>query len=96
MAYDKLFPMKYSVNSDVATWRVLDGEAVIINNQTSYYYSLNRTGTFVWNLLIDNEMTLDEIVENVSSSYELEGDEIRGDITAILDNLYNEKLLERK
>lgn len=88
--------MKYSVNSDVATWRVLDGEAVIINNQTSYYYSLNRTGTFVWNLLIDNEMTLDEIVENVSSSYELEGDEIRGDITAILDNLYNEKLLERK
>lgn len=88
--------MKYSVNSDVATWRVLDGEAVIINNQTSYYYSLNRTGTFVWNLLIDNEMTLDEIVENVSSSYELEGDEIRGDITAILENLYNEKLLERK
>lgn len=88
--------MKYSVNSDVATWRVLDGEAVIINNQTSYYYSLNRTGTFVWNLLVDNEMTLDEIVENVSSSYELEGDEIRGDITAILDNLYNEKLLERK
>ena len=88
--------MKYSVNSDIATWRILDGEAVIINNQTSYYYSLNRTGTFVWNLLVDNEMTLDEIVENVSSSYELEGDEIRGDITAILDNLYNEKLLERK
>lgn len=88
--------MKYSVNSDVATWRVLDGEAVIINNQTSYYYSLNGTGTFVWNLLVDNEMTLDEIVENVSSRYELEGDEIRGDITAILDNLYNEKLLERK
>lgn len=88
--------MKYSVNSDVATWRVLDGEAVIINNQTSYYYSLNRTGTFVWNLLVDNEMTLDEIVENVSSTYGLDGDEIRGDITSILDNLYNEKLLARK
>ena len=88
--------MKYSVNSGVATWRVLDGEAVIINNQTSYYYSLNRTGTFVWNLLVDNEMTLDEIVENVSSTYGLDGDEIKGDITSILDNLYNEKLLERK
>ncbi|HVY56089.1 MAG TPA: PqqD family protein [Thermodesulfobacteriota bacterium] len=88
--------MKYSVNSNVATWRVLDGEAVIINNQTSYYYSLNRTGTFVWNLLVDNEMTLDEIVENVGSRYELEGDEIRGDITAILDSLCSENLLERK
>lgn len=91
-----LFPMKYSVNSVVATWRILDGEAVIINNQTSYYYSLNRTGTFVWNLLVDNEMSVDEIVEKVGSEYELDGDEIRGDITAIPDNLYNEKLLERK
>jgi len=91
-----LFLMRYSVNSKIATWRVLDGEAVIINNQTSYYYSLNRTGTFVWNLLVDNEMTTDEIVENASSRYMLDGDEIRGDITAILDNLYNEELLQRK
>jgi coenzyme PQQ synthesis protein D (PqqD) len=91
-----LFPMKYSVNSDVATWRVLDGEAVIINNQTSYYYSLNKTGTYVWNLLVDNEMSLDEIVENVGTEYELSGEDIRGDITAILENLYKEKLVERK
>jgi coenzyme PQQ synthesis protein D (PqqD) len=91
-----LFPMKYSVNSDVATWRVLDGEAVIINNQTSYYYSLNKTGTYVWNLLVDNEMSLDEIVKNVGTEYELSGEDIRGDITAILENLYKEKLVERK
>ncbi|MFI5322332.1 MAG: PqqD family protein [Thermodesulfobacteriota bacterium] len=88
--------MKYRVNSDIATWRVLDGEAVIINNETSYYYSLNKTGTYIWSLLIDDDMSVDEIVENVSSEYELDEEEIRGDITAILDNLYKEKLVERK
>lgn len=91
-----LLPMKYRVNSDIATWRVLDGEAVIINNETSYYYSLNKTGTYIWSLLIDDDMSVDEIVENVSSEYELDEEEIRGDITAILENLYKEKLVERK
>ena len=91
-----LLTMKYRVNSGLATWRVLDGEAVIINNETSYYYSLNKTGTYVWSMLVDNEMSVDEIVDNVSSKYELNGEKIRGDITAILDNLYKEKLVERK
>ena len=91
-----LLLMKYRVNSHIATWRVLDGEAVIINNETSYYYSLNKTGTYVWSLLVDSEMNVDEIVENVCSKYELNGEEIREDIAAILDNLYKEKLVERK
>ncbi len=91
-----LLHMKYRVNSSLATWRVLDGEAVIINNETSYYYSLNKTGTYIWGLLVDDEMSVDEVVESVSSEYGLDGETIRQDITAILDNLYKEKLVEGK
>lgn len=91
-----LLRMKYRVNSSLATWRVLDGEAVIINNETSYYYSLNKTGTYIWSLLVDDEMSVDEIIESVSSEYGLDGEAIRQDITAILDNLYKEKLVEGK
>lgn len=91
-----LLCMKYRVNSSLATWRVLDGEAVIINNETSYYYSLNKTGTYIWSLLVDDEMSVDEIIESVSSEYGLDGEAIKQDITAILDNLYKEKLVEGK
>ncbi len=91
-----LLRMKYRVNSSLATWRVLDGEAVIINNETSYYYSLNKTGTYIWSLLVDDEMSVDEIIESVSSEYGLDGEAIKQDITAILDNLYKEKLVEGK
>lgn len=88
--------MKYRVNSDKVTWRILDDEAVIIHNDTSYYYSLNTTGTYVWNLLIDNWMDIDEIVTNVCSHYDQKGEQIIADIKDMMDNLYKEKLIERR
>jgi hypothetical protein len=88
--------MKYSVNRERATWRVLDGEAVIINNETSFYYSLNKTGTYIWTLLLENEMTLEEIVEKVSARYQEKEEEIVEDIKSILDNLSGEQLIERR
>jgi len=62
--------MKYLVNKNNATWRILEEEAVIINNETSFYYSLNKTGTYIWNLLVEKELTLDEIVDKVSIHYQ--------------------------
>ena len=88
--------MKYSVNRDSATWRILDGEAVIINNETSFYYSLNKTGTYIWNLLLEQEWSLEEIVEKVGSRYQQKEGEILEDIKNILDNLTGEKLVERR
>ena len=88
--------MKYSVNRDSATWRILDGEAVIINNETSFYYSLNKKGTYIWNLLLEEELSLEEIVEKVGSRYQQKEGEILEDIENILDNLTREKLVERR
>ena len=88
--------MKYSVNRDSATWRILDGEAVIINNETSFYYSLNKTGTYIWNLLLEEELSLDDIVERVSNHYRQKEENVLEDIKSILDNLTVEKLFERR
>jgi hypothetical protein len=88
--------MKYTVNKQKSTWRILDGEAVIINSETSYYYSLNKTGTFVWNLLLDEEKTLEEIVEEVSSHYEQPKEAIVGNIAELLEDLVREKLVQKR
>jgi len=86
--------MKYSVNKDNATWRILDGEAVIINNETSFYYSLNQTGTYIWNLLLEKELSLEEIIEKVSIYYQQKKEDIIDDIKKVLDDLAEEKLIE--
>ena len=36
---------------EVVTWRKAGPEAVILNMETSEYYSANDTGTFIWELL---------------------------------------------
>jgi len=86
--------MKYSVNKGNATWRILDGEAVIINNETSFYYSLNQTGTYIWNLLLEKELSLEEIIEKVSIYYQQKKEDIIDDIKKVLDDLAEEKLIE--
>ncbi len=86
--------MKYSVNKDNATWRILDGEAVIINNETSFYYSLNQTGTYIWNLLLEKELSLEEIIEKVSIYYQQKKEDIIDDIKKVLDDLAEERLIE--
>jgi hypothetical protein len=88
--------MKYSVNRQNSTFRILDGEAVIINSETSYYYSLNKTGTFIWNLLLDEEKTLEEIVEEVSFLYEQPKEAIVGNIAGLLEDLVREKLIQQR
>ena len=88
--------MKYLVNKNNATWRILEEEAVIINNETSFYYSLNKTGTYIWNLLVEKELTLDEIVDKVSIHYQQTKKEIISDIKEVLDNLLEEKLVQRR
>jgi hypothetical protein len=86
--------VKYSVNKDIARWRILDEEAVIINTNTSSYYSLNKTGTFIWNLIVEKEMSLEEIAESISFHYQKEEEDIIGDIESILNNLLDENLIK--
>ena len=86
-------PNHYTVNRENARWRVVDGEAVVINLATSHYYSLNRTGTFIWNLLAERELGFDEILDALASRYRQVPDSIEPDLRRILDDLNRESLL---
>jgi hypothetical protein len=85
--------MQVTVNKDNALWRIVDGEAVLISAATSYYYSLNRTGTFVWNLLADGPLTRDHIVSRVADHYGVAAAAVRDDVGALLDQLRAEDLI---
>jgi Coenzyme PQQ synthesis protein D (PqqD) len=50
-AADRGAMQAYVVNRGSATWRVVDDEAVIVHAETSEYFSLNQSGTWVWGLL---------------------------------------------
>lgn len=85
--------MPFSINRDQAISSMEDDEVMLVNVETTYYYGLNSTGTFVWNFLAEHDASLEEIVRAVSAEYEMEPAEIRDDIERLLQELKQEQLI---
>jgi hypothetical protein len=85
--------VRYTVNRENARWRVVDGEAVVINLTNTHYYSLNKTGTFIWNLLVERDLSVDEIAGEVMVRYGQPSGAILSDVQNVLDELASEDLV---
>jgi hypothetical protein len=83
---------RYAVNRDNARWRIVDGEAVVINLTNTHYYSLNKTGTFIWNLLVEGDLSVDEIVGEIVVRYGQSGEAVLPDVRNVLEELAREDL----
>jgi hypothetical protein len=45
----------------------MEEQAVIIHTGTSAYFSMNKTGTNLWNLMIDRSCSSDELAQAIGS-----------------------------
>lgn len=88
--------MKYWIDPARVQWRVVDGEAVVIDVDSTYYYGLNRTGTVVWLLLAERAMSREDLVAYVASEYGRPPAEVDGDVAALLEDLVRERLVEER
>ena len=75
------------------TWRVLDGEAVILNTDSGHYYTLNGIATEIWEQIV-GEHSDDEIVAYLGQRYETEDEgTIREDLHTQVQYWFDEGLL---
>ena len=51
---------KFSIDQDNCAYRMVDGEAILIHSETTFYYSLNDAGPKIWKVLLDGEVTVEE------------------------------------
>ena len=84
---------RHSVHRQNARWRIVDGETVVINLTSTHYYSLNKTGTYVWNLLLEGGQSVDDLAGAVAARYGQPLDVVRGDVRALIDDLRREELI---
>jgi hypothetical protein len=82
----------YLVNRDRVAWRVVDDEAVIIHSETSDYFSLNRSGTWLWNLM-DLPRSRNDLAAALSARYGRPAGEASADVDAYLEHLVTAGLL---
>ena len=87
MSSTKLMPGKHVVVTDFD-----GGEGVLVDLNTKRYYQLNETAMVVWKGL-EKGKTMNEIVDDITSSYEVASDRATLSVQRIVDNFQSYKLV---
>jgi hypothetical protein len=82
----------YLIRSKNVAWKVLDGESVVLNLDSGVYFTLNTTGTAVWER-IDGATSLEEIGRGLWEQFEITVEQARRDLLELTQTLLDEGLV---
>ena len=72
----------------------MDGETVMMDMQNGNYYGVNTVGTYIWELL-ENEQRFNTVLDAVMTHFEtLTEDAVAEDIQVFLTDMQAQKLVE--
>jgi Coenzyme PQQ synthesis protein D (PqqD) len=72
-------------------WSTVDGEAVLLDLSSGYYFSLNKVGAVIWEML-DGEHSLQAIHDAICGRFRVDASTAWEDIAALVRRLAGEKL----
>jgi hypothetical protein len=81
----------FRINEKIV-FKEIDGQIVLINLQSGFYYSLNKTGTLVFRMIKERQEVPD-IIRNLCDTYGLPQEDVRLDLEGYLNALFDEKIL---
>jgi len=84
--------MKYKIREDIL-WRTVDGEAVMLDLKEDGYYSLNRQGTEIWQLIEKGE-SVERIPALLEKKYAGSSEAITRDVKKTVQDLLEKRLIE--
>jgi hypothetical protein len=79
-------------NSEEVAAKVMDGEAILINLSNGIYYSMDKVGAVVWEL-VERNLSPEEMVTSIINRYEVETERAQADVERLLKELVEEKLI---
>lgn len=80
--------------SPSATHQTVAGEAIVIDLDTGSYYSLNETGTWLWENL-DGRRNVEQLAQELAAVCDIpdQAATVQTDLVELLGNLLQEKLV---
>jgi hypothetical protein len=82
----------YKINESKAISETIDGETIIINLETGYYYSVNNTATIIWNEIKENR-SIRSISQHFLNHYEVDTDTAEKSIAEIISFFLKDDLI---
>ena len=81
----------YKIREEIL-WKVVDGEAVVVNPESDNFFYFNKTGTAIWELLAEN-YGVEEILEKLSKKYKTSQKKIQKDFEKFVEDLRKKELI---
>src|SRR5712692_9491612 len=72
--------------------KVIDGEAIIINLANGVYYSMDKVGGLIWDM-VQSGHSLEEIIVVVTERYDVSREQVQADVEALVEELLRENLV---
>lgn len=90
---NELSGKEFKLSSAQVSSNVAD-EVVILNHDKGVYYGLGEVGAAVWSALESGPKSFDDLCKLVTAEYEVDRETCESDISALLNELMQEKLVE--
>lgn len=85
--------MRYDINAPMVITDDMDGEIIILNTESGKYFSAEKTGMMMWEML-SGGYTSTEVAELFTNQFSLSDDVVTTDVNTILTQLNDEGLLK--
>ena len=72
--------------------KAIDGEAIIINLANGVYYSMDKAGAFIWQMVQDGH-TIKDTIKAVTVRYDIPCEKAEKDVLSLLEELLKENLV---
>jgi len=79
-------------NNEKTAYRIIDGEAVVVNLKDSTFHTLNPVATFIWEQA-DGRIRVEQIIEKICHEFEVDWDTAERDSLEFLGELISKGLL---
>ena len=84
---------QYRLREAGLEWRLVEGEIVALDVESSEYLAVNKSGAAIWEQLVTGASKRD-MVSSLQSNYSLDADAADQDVSAFLEQLSARGLLE--
>ncbi len=84
--------MTYEVNTLNAISETLDGETIVINLKSGAYFSMNETGSRIWDSIVARR-SMDSIVQSLLGSYTISKEDAEKAFVAFVTELQKNELV---
>jgi len=83
---------RYRPRDEEVASKVIDGEAIIINLANGVYYSMDKVGALIWDLL-QAGCTLEEMILAVTDQYDVSREDAESNVRELVQELIQENLV---